>query len=271
MNEYLTGHEIERWWPEKEEEILGNHSLLEHGRRFVTQPGLGINFLVTGRSRSGKTRTINLIARSKLCEQRTRSLAPCGQCPTCKLTADDRYEYAGVLRSSTCRDLNFFWVHCNAVSRERLQETAHNAAQLGRSIIFLDEVVYLFVKDIAQTILTEIDEADQVMWIASSASYKRVGSKFGRSVKAALMDYVENRYSEKLDTELALEDETTEWTRKRCETWKIDYDHLPTLHYLVQRARCVPGHILHVLAKAADRDPRLITHEMVQKHNFKAG
>ncbi len=82
--------DVDRWIPKRWDEVAGNQELVEHYqdilRDFVEEGEGGMNTMVLGKSRTGKTSTTKLFVKCLLCQQLdSDTLNPCGGvCDYCK-------------------------------------------------------------------------------------------------------------------------------------------------------------------------------------------
>ena len=258
--------DIERWYPQKWDQVVGNRKLVEHYKRALRDLGDGTvtvkgpSTLILGPSNSGKTGLTKLFVQSLMCQNRDPvTLNPCGakDCKWCEfnttrrlLTNLETFHANGII--------HFVPVDCMRVRPDELDERVKDIEWCeGVGVVYLDEVHGLHRpgSPLERKLLIPIRNTS-LTWIASSTT-------MGDLVPEFL-----NRFPDKIKTELPTRDELVEWLADRCESWNIEWDDAATLVLLAQRANRIPGLALQVLVQADMRTPRCVTRKLVEEHVF---
>jgi hypothetical protein len=252
--------DIGRWGPKRWDQVLANEELVEHYQDLLT--GIlagdrsGLNTMVLGPSRSGKTATTKFFARCVQCEElNPHTLNPCdGSCRSCREDVS-RYGLSGLEVDVRGGNVHYVPIDCTSISAAELKKTLIELRDYdGVRIVYLDEVHRLCRQFMDEQLLKPVEERN-FMWIASSASTEGLEKMFL------------NRFT-KIRTSLPSEDDLAEWLAHRCGEWGIDWDEPETLMQLAERSRCVPGHALQVIARASKKPNRTLTGRLVERHVF---
>jgi hypothetical protein len=259
--------DIQRWYPQKWDQVVGNSELVEHYktalRHFLTGVVKGPSTLILGSSSSGKTGVTKLLVQCLMCKKLdTVTLNPCGaeNCKWCKFVSA-RLSLTALETFGTEANVHFVPIDCTRITADRLEEEVRNVEwSEGVGVVYLDEVHGLHRpgNPLERKLLKPIQETSST-WIASSTT-------MGELVPEFL-----NRFPHKIKTELPTKDALVEWLADRCESWKIDWDDAATLLLLAQRANRIPGLALQVLEQADMGTPRCVTRKLVEEHVFYFG
>lgn len=267
MNSFPSPREIQRWYPSKWSDIVGNSEIVRTWKNFI-QHGLQ-NTLFTGPNRTGKTRTISLGIRSLLCTSRTPTLDPCGQCSACKETGEAKSTVAGMFMSLALSDYEFHPIDCEWVTSEDLECLFQDANLHSPStLLYLDEIAVLKCRRLEGKLLKMIDET-QATWVASAISLKKKKGKRKGEWTERLSSEMKGRFGLKVGTSNPHPDDLAEWIQKRSLEWNI---HITTpgdtISVLVKRSQQRVGYVLHALAAAAGKEGRALTLDDVIGFNF---
>jgi hypothetical protein len=268
MRKPPTPRDIERWFPERWDEIAGN-SLVKQAFRDFVRCGQGSNTLVTGQTRTAKTRTIYLFIMALFCKNRTSTLDPCHQCETCRSLNHAREEHAGLW--STLSDSNFCYVpvDCENVTPEELRRLLNQSIDESvPTVVYLDEVAALGRRNLEGIVLKPIDELP-IVWIASAITVRKPSVRGKVRRTASLSTPLRARFGLKLGTALPTEAELNTWLKQRCTEWEIRVKEEDAISLLVSRTRCRVVLVLHVLANAVAKG-RILTADDIRGFNFDA-
>lgn len=255
--------DVERWIPTNWDQVIGNKALVEHLRGLLWSLRFGgarkgINTLVFGASRTGKTSTLKLFARCLLCKQLdSTTLNPCPAiCDSCQNDAA-RFGEEGIEVQLAEGRFHYKPVDCLRIAgaddlRNRINEMWEYE---GHRVIHLDEVHRLANRGLDEHLLKPSEELNY-LWLASAARIDKLDPTFL------------NRFSVKLGTELPVIEDLAEWLARRCLEWQIAWDDAETLWRLAQRASLVPGLALQPIARANIARQRVVTRTMVEQHVF---
>lgn len=276
--------DIERWKPERWDQIVGNQELKEFFWDMiwcVRKEGhrSGFNLLLTGPSRGGKTSGIVFGLQSLFCLNfDLDTMNPCGQCRNCTMKVhlygndgwEDFIDYLEPEEKPTPVRFHYLPLDC-ARLRERELEKILARVDVDDStlrVIYLDEVHRLRRQFMDEMLLKPL-EGPPAIWIASSAYVKKEEEKEENHGSSRLEKMFQNRFTFRIDTEKPKVDELTVWLGERCEEWKIRCeDSEPTLTRLAERCNQIPGMALQVLNKAHKKRSKLLTMLMVERHVF---
>jgi Cdc6-like AAA superfamily ATPase len=256
----FTQIDIERWIPQRWDQILGNEELVEHYqdnlRNMLSGNRKGLNTMVFGPSRSGKTAVTKLFARCLLCENLDyTTLNPCsGTCDNCQADVS-RFGLDGL--ETILRDgrVHYLPIDCTSISASELRDKLVDLRDYeGIRVVYLDEVHRLQRNFLDEQLLKPVEERN-FMWIVSSAAIDGLEQMF------------KNRFT-RIRTSQPTEDQLALWLGARCVEWGISWDDSTTLLRLAERSRVLPGLALQALARAAVRPGRVLTRKLVERHIF---
>jgi len=266
MKRPLTPREIQRWYPERWSEIAGNAKVIEAWWNFLVYGPC--NVLITGPSRTCKTRLITLGIRTLLCNRREADQNPCGQCSPCKLLAGSWDSCTGVFRGLWRSEYSYYPIDCEKVTADELR-CLHKEAELHseRSIIYLDEVAALRRRELEPLLLKQVDES-RATWIASAIAVRKRLRRGRTRVTEGLSVPMQGRFGMKLGTSVPSETELTQWIRDRCDQWCLDIvEPDRTVPIVMKRTGLRVGYVLHFLADAAARG-RKLTPDRAEEFNL---
>ena len=262
-----TPNWIQRWNPQKWSEVVGNAEIVQVWKNFLANGPC--NTLITGPSRSGKTRTIMLGIRALICTNRTPSFDPCGQCLSCKALRDGRSPHNGIFKAISGSEYSFHPIDCENVTPEELQ-ALRNDGQLDddKVIIYLDEVAALRQRRLEGKILKLIDET-HATWIASAISLTRTkGARKGEWTER-LSKPMKGRFAIKEGTSAPHQDDLYQWIVARSLEWNITIlDQAVTIPAMMKRTQCRVGFLIHMFTKAATWTNRTIGPDDVDRFNL---
>jgi hypothetical protein len=267
MSDFPSPGDIQRWFPRRWSDIAGNAAVVETWKNFIKNGP--VNALITGPSRSGKTRTISLGIRALFCTSRTRELDPCGSCPTCKALAEGRADHHGVFAAITGSEYSFHPIDCEYVTSEQLDSLRYDGLlDSNKAVVYLDEVAALKTRRLEGRMLKLIDET-RAIWIASAISVKRVQGKRKGEWTERLSVAMRGRYPIKVGTSHPHPDDLVPWILARAAEWKIIIRNPEvTIPEMIRRSRRRVGYLIHMFAAAATRDDRTIDPASVDGFNL---
>ncbi|WP_437202040.1 AAA family ATPase [Planctomicrobium sp. SH664] len=255
-------NDIKRWIPTRWQDVAGNSALAEHFqdilRASLDGEFNGLNTLVTGPSRSGKTAIVKLFARCLYCDRLDRAtLTPCRfECKNC--TSDvSRFGLQGIETLSQGRSIHYVPIDCTSVTEVELREKLTDLRDYpGFRIVFMDEAHRLVRRSMDEQLLKPVEERANTMWIVTSA------------VTGELEAMFKKRFV-RLQTQLPSIEELSLWLTDRCHEFGIhDIDNPSTIIRLAERSNQIPGDALQVLARAAIKRPKRLTRQLVESHVF---
>jgi DNA polymerase III delta prime subunit len=266
MNDPPSSRDIQRWYPQRWEEIAGNAGMIRTWWNFLTY-GIS-NALFTGPNRTGKTRTISLGIKALLCTNRTEALNPCGRCQTCRLVDEGRCSHTGIFSALCESEYEFLPIDCWNVTKQYLQSLWEVIdLDSDRSVIYLDEVAALGRRDLEPYVLKPIDES-RAVWIASAITVRRSNRKGKARYTEGLSIPIQGRFGIKVGTSLPSVTELTTWIQDRCRDWKIEIlDSNETVPLMIKRTGGRVGYVIHFLSAAAAQGRR-IDPDMVIRFNL---
>jgi replication-associated recombination protein RarA len=257
-----TGHiEIEQWLPSSWSEIVGNRAAKSHflnlarGLRLAATHR-GVNTLVYGPSRTGKTSLVKLFIRAAFCELTDpATIDPCsGNCPVCREEVE-RFGIDGIFAAVHNLRHRCITIDCTRAASDDVRDAMiYTREQSGIRIVYLDELHSLTSRGLEDMLLKPIEERG-LLWIASTKDLKGVEEAFL------------NRFAMKIRTEAPTATEMVVWLSQRCKDWGISCES-KALDRLVQRSKAAPGLALQVVAVARMNNPRKMTMELVEDHVF---
>lgn len=254
-------NDIKRWIPTRWEDVTGNADLIEHFqdilRASLDGEFHGLNSLVTGASRSGKTAIIKLFIRCLYCDRLDRStLAPCEfECDNCRIDVG-RFGLEGINVHVQERSIHYLPIDCTSVTENDLRQKLVDLQDYhGFRIVFLDEAHRLVRRNMDEQLLKPSEERANTMWIVTSA------------VTGELEVMFKKRFV-RLQTELPSIDDFSLWLADRCHEFEIQIDEPSTIVRLAERSNQSPGDALQVLARAAIKRPKRLTQKLVERHIF---
>lgn len=254
--------QIERWYPDKWSEFCGNTKAIGILKKMVRNGPT--SFLISGPSRSGKTRLVHLLVRSLLCKQLLPDLSPCGECDACKELGDGRFDLHGIDLSLINGRFRYHRIDCTRVPLEEiltLNQEIHREREL--TIIYLDEAAELMERKLDKKMLTLI-ESGYAIWIATAIEMKpqqidqRSKPSKGKAIRkkkhGPSIPWL-GRFPVKLQTFYPCEEDFRFWLHTRCQVWGIEIkDHEETVKELILRTESNLGYALHFLVHAALND-----------------
>jgi DNA polymerase-3 subunit gamma/tau len=252
--------DIKRWIPLRWQDFAGNPILVEHFQDIlrVSLDGdfHGLNTLVTGPSRSGKTATIKFFARCLYCDRLDReTLTPCHfECDNCR-TDVSRFGLQGMEVHSQDRNIHYLPIDCTGMTEEELRGKLTDLRDYaGFRIVFLDEAHRLVRRNMDEQLLKPAEERANTMWIVTSAD------------TGGLEKPLKKRFVRLQTQPLPIEDFSL-WLTDRCNDFGIEVDP-STIIRLADRSNQIPGDALQVLARAAIKRPKRLTIQLVESHIF---
>jgi len=258
--------DIERWYPQRWDQVVGNRTLVEHYKRALRDLGDGTltvkgpSTLIRGPSNSGKTGVTKLFVQCLLCEHRDPvTLNPCGarNCKWCEFDTTRRH-LTNLETIQANGIIHFVPIDCTTKKSDELDDEVKNIEwSQGVGVVYLDEVHGLHRPGnyLERKLLIPIRNTS-LTWIASS-------STMGELIPEFL-----NRFPHKIKTELPTKNQLVDWLADRCESWDLEWEDAPTLFRLAERSNLIPGLALQVLAQADMRTPRHVTRKLVEEHVF---
>lgn len=271
--------DIERWIPERWDQIVGNRVLKEYFWDMiwcVRKDGhrSGFNLLATGPSRTGKTSAVTFGIKCLGCLNFDFStMNPCGTCKSCTLNhhlyGNDGWEnivdFLDEHEVPTPVRYHYHPVDCTRLTEADLEAKLAKIRVCNEDlrIIYLDEVHRLSRRFMDERLLKPLEDFPAI-WIASSAYVKRDGDS-----GQPLDKMFQNRFTFRITTELPDLDTLVLWLAKRCHEWGIRVE-VPetTLPLLAERCHQIPGMALQVLNKAHKRRNKVLTLASVEEHVF---
>lgn len=254
--------DIKRWIPTKWEDVVGNRNIMEHFqdilRASLDNEFNGLNTLITGSSRSGKTAIVKLFARCLYCGQLDRkTLNPCQfECENCRQDVG-RFGLQGIDVFVQERNVHYLPLDCAAITEVELRDKLTDLRDYsGFRIAFMDEAHRLVRRCMDEQLLKPVEERANTMWIVASAHTAELEAMFKKRFV-------------RLQTELPTIEELSIWLMDRCNEFGInEIDSPDTIIRLAERSNQVPGDALQVLARAAIKRPKRLTDQLVESHVF---
>jgi hypothetical protein len=254
--------DIKLWIPPRWQDVVGNYDLVEHFqdilRASLEGEFNGLNTLVTGKSRSGKTAIVKLFARCLYCDKLDReTLTPCRfECNNCR-TDVSRFGLQGLEASTQERNVHYVPMDCAGITEGELRLKLTDLRDYpGFRIVFMDEAHHLVRRSMDEQLLKPVEERENTMWIVTSA------------VTGELEKMFKKRFV-RLPTQLPTIEELSLWLTDRCQEFGIhEIDHPSTIIRLAERSNRVSGDAMQVLARAAIKRPKRLTRKLVESHVF---
>ncbi len=255
--------EIERWVPQRFDQIVGCETAKEHFQELLLGSEIGGNTLIIGPSGSGKTACVKTYVRSLMCANRDAVTASsCGNCSSC-CGFDQRYEEAGLFAEFQDRSwargrlpVHFFPLNCGEISKRGLKRLFRKLESFqGHRVVFLDEVHRLRRDHLDEMLLVPLREL-KAMFVGATAKPEELDEMF------------RNRFSTKLTTAKPQPAELAEFIRDRCREWGIQIESDETVIALVRRSHCIVSNVISALSRAAAKRPSLLTQERVESFEF---
>lgn len=255
-------NDIKRWTPPRWQDVAGNSALVEHFqdilRSSLDGEFSGLNTLVTGPSRSGKTAIVKLFARCLYCDRLDReTLTPCRfECRNCR-TDVSRFGLQGIEVLSQERSIHYLPMDFAGITETELREKLTDLRDYtGFRIVFMDEAHRLVRRSMDEQLLKPVEERANTMWIVTSAVTSELEAMFKKRFV-------------RLHTQLPSIKEFSLWLTDRCHEFGIDdLDSPSTIVRLAERSNQIPGDALQVLAQAAIKRPKRLTRQLVENHIF---
>jgi hypothetical protein len=272
--------DIERWLPERWDQIVGNQELKEYFWDLihcVRKEGhrSGFNLLLTGPSRGGKTSGVTFGIKCLLClDFDFKTMNPCGSCPNCRMKVhlygndgwEDFITFSRDQKNLRPTRFHFLPLDCTRLDADDLERilTRVSVDDETLRVVYLDEVHRLNRRSLDERLLKPLEHS-RAIWIASSAYVKKGGDADGKRLEKMF----QNRFTYRIDTQKPTVQELAVWLAERCEEWGIHCDDpKAALTRLAQRSNQIPGMALQVLNKAHKRRSKLLTSQMVDQHIF---
>lgn len=254
--------DIKQWIPKSWQDVVGNFDLKEHFhdilRASLDGEFNGLNTLVTGPSRSGKTAIIKLFVRCLYCDQLDRdTLTPCQyECRNCRADVS-RFGLQGIEVQSQEQDVHYLPIDCAGITENELRDKLIDLRDYsGFRIVFLDEAHRLVRRSMDEQLLKPVEERSNTMWIVASAHTGELEAMFKKRFV-------------RLQTQLPSIEEFSIWLTDRCQEFGIfNIDSPSTIIRLAERSNRNPGDALQVLARAAIKRPKRLTRQLVENHIF---
>jgi len=267
-----------RFEPKVWRDIVGNYELVRVLKWILCQlrfEGMlfGINLLVYGASRSGKTACLKLFSKALLCLKLDKTtLDPCNDCEHCK---DNMHVYGTLNWGGTFledplkpgeveeSDLDIHFLDSPNLTRESLREklAALKHEDGYPRVAILDEAHWLHKYGLDQMLLKPMDDY-QVIWIISSA----VMEKENPNDERKLDKMIQNRCDFKVKTELAGNEELAFWFTRIAKESGFDIeDPDELLPALFIKAGYLPGNVLKVFKTAKSWKSRKVTLQHVEQ------
>ena len=248
---------IQRWYPSRWSEIVGNAAMIQVWLNFIANGPC--NALFTGPSRTGKTRTISLGIRALVCTNRTVTHDPCGHCAACEELRDGRTELWGTFKNLCGSDYSLIPIDCENVTSEELRELPYEGKLEGdKVIVYLDEIAALRRRRLEGMLLKLIDETPAI-WIASAISLKRTKGARKGELTERMSKEMRGRFAIKVGSSHPHADDLQPWIVARCQEWNITIlEPEVTIPEMIRRTCRRAGYLIHMFADAATRGDRTI-------------
>ena len=269
----ITCPDILRWMPSRWEDFTGNRQIkrflmktlkkLRH--QMSSDANIELNrlcFLLTGRSRSGKTALTEFFVQCLGCRMLDlESLNPCkGNCDYCQSrTGRDGVEGLEHLqhKDSWCEFKyvpHFIPVDCTRIytpqELRKVIDSLFDYEGTGHvGVVYLDEVHRLVKRQMDEILLKAIEQKP-FMWILSTAK------------PSELEDMLTNRLL-KFSTDLPSPADLGFWLCDRCDEWGINWQP-EAVDRVVEKSNCVVGTALHALALASLDPEEGLTLDLVE-------
>jgi len=184
----LHARQIEHLLPSGWNEIIGNRSLKAHLQSMVRdmawpRQGTGVNTLVLGDSRSGKTSAVDFAIKAMVCWKLDHNtLQPCRECGVCqqrgltdRVTSNDLF-----MLDAPANGLCFTPINGNAVTAGELDDLILEARQHGsrRHLVYIDEIEGLCRRHLDHALYKAVEQHLNITWILSTATTKGLATMF---------------------------------------------------------------------------------------------
>ena len=228
------------------DDIVGNHALKTYLRAMVQSVagparGQGINTLIVGPSRTGKTSSAEFAITAMLCRAPDTTLwAPCWKCDLCRqqVARSHHVELAVIRWGSDEKDLQYVPINGNAATASDLDYAlAWSVGQQGRWLYHVDEIQGLVRRNLDEALYKVVEQRRHITWIITTATTK------------GLDKMLWNRFTE-VSTELPTVGELARYLARRCRQHGIAWDVDETVLRLAERSGRIVGRALKVLAMA---------------------
>ena len=258
-----NAHDIERWTPSGLHEVVGCCDLVATFSSFTLNDGLPPNTLIHGPYGTGKSAIVKAYLQTAYCPHRSGDPPrPCGKCEDCT-SYDCRHDELGlnaILRSrvldNEAEPLNVYSVNCGDVGVDRFREIYSNFSEFhGQFIVFLDECHRLERRSADEGLLIPLENAN-ICWIGATAHPEKLEPALVR------------RFTVRQSTSLPEPQELANFLADRCRDFHIGVDDPSTLALLAELSHCRPSECIRVLAQAALKPDRTLTHQLVKRHEF---
>lgn len=269
MSSGPSPREIEKWFPTRWSEVIGNTLLVLKLMDFIANGTC--NMIATGIGRSGKTRTLTLGIRSLLCTERLENHDPCGKCDACRASIDPKDSHWGAFRALSGSEYEYFAINCETITKPELEELILNSRlYTEKTIVYLDEIAALRRRGLEGTLLKTIDESDAT-WLATAVKLKREREAKKKGWTVHLSQDILNRFAIKVGTSVPHADDLRLWIEERCREWNLEIeDPDEGIPLMMKRTKQIVGHVIKMLALAASNKDRTLTVEDIRTFNLDA-
>ena len=260
-----TPREIEQWSPSRLSDFLACEEAKATFVDHLRVDGDGTNILLLGETGTGKTSLVDAYVRTRNCPHVTDLAGPCGKCSDCR-EFDFSHRDEGIFAHLRLKVLSgkkithFFHVNCFDLTEAAVRKLRYDVAEnVGdRKIVYLDEVQHLAGTATAGILLKAIRELDAV-WVATGITVEGLSPMFVR------------RFAARCTTSRPGHLELARFVRDRCRDWSIAWDSLETVSLLAERSQGIAAECISVLARAAGKEGRLLSCDLVERHPFITG
>lgn len=266
MTDHLKDRDIETMTYSHWDDIIGNRRLKSHFRAMAQSvigpsQGRGINTLVLGESRTGKTSTTEFFFKVILCRNADCTiLTPCSRCQPCEQHAarHGQIEVEWILDGGNTTNVGFVPINGNDVSDMELDEKIGFVAGKTqyRWFFAIDEIQGLVRRHLDHKLFKAVEQYGHLTWIVTTATTKGLDRMF------------RNRFTE-IWTEPPTVSELAVHLAKRCRHPSIDlrWDDDRTVVRLAERCNQVTGLALKCIALAKMYGGQL-TMDIVESYPF---
>lgn len=261
-------------------DILGNHEIKEYFWDLLinvrsTRQCQGLNALITGESRTGKTLCVKYGMKCLGCFNfNFETLDACCKCTNCTSTQsrggnrnwENWCHFVDAEKEPTSIEYFFAPVDCTILDKQSLAQLVYDLEENegNLNVVYLDEIHRLTSRNMDEQLLKPIEDFTAI-WIASSAyANKEDGSR-----RKPLEKMLQNRFTHRLTTQKPTEKELAIWLGERCEQFGVTVESpRTTLPKLARRSNRVTGMALQVLSKAYQKRDKVLTTKLLDDHIF---